>query len=186
MRKLLSALSFFALLIATTASLHAQAPAQTTPAPATPATPVSKIFTSQDGHFNVIFAGEPKKDTQVVKLADGASTTMYQFALEHDSGYVTYTLIYNDYPAEYANGDPQGVLANVRDGVVTGKTLISDVPITLSGIQGRAFTASDSNGWYYTVHQYLKGKRLYQLIVINVSGHPALYTDQFMSSFHIW
>jgi hypothetical protein len=206
MRNLIAKLSFIVLLIATAASLPAQdtttqAPAQgattqtatqdtTAQAPAEDKpqiTPPSKTFTSQDGHFSIRFAGTPKKETSEVKLADGASTTLTQYSVELDNSYVTYTIIYNDYPQQYANGNPQEILGSIRDGVIADKTLISDVPITLNGVPGRAFAAADlKKGWFYTIHYYLRGKRLYQLIIVNVTGHPAYLEDEFMNSFKIW
>ncbi|MDR3683051.1 MAG: hypothetical protein P4L11_04905 [Geothrix sp.] len=178
MRKMLSSLSLFALLFVSAASL----PAQTGP----PVAPASQAFTSQEGHFRIIFAGEPKRDSQVVPLKGGGSTTLFQFTVELDNDNIAYIVMYNDYPGDYANGDPQSVLATTRDGAVSGKTLLTDVPITLNGVPGRAFTATDSSGLNYTVHQYLSGKRLYQLIIVGSASHPAIQADQFLSSFQVW
>lgn len=207
MRKLFSGLSLFALLFATVAFVHAQqattdttTPAATTqqpaatpaadtatpPPPPAPKYPPSQQFISQEGRFTVIFAGTPKKESNVVPLEGGESTTMNQFSVALDDNNDSYMLLYNDYPADYANGDPKLILESTRDGSIKGKTLIADNPITLSGVPGRAFTTIDGNGWIFTIHQYLKGKRLYQLIVVGTSYHPAYLSDQFMSSFKIW
>lgn len=93
-------------------------------------------------------------------------------------------LMYNDYSSDYANGDPQSVLATTRDGAVNGKTLLSDKVISLNGVPGREFTAKDDT-WNYTVRQYLQGKRLYQLIVVSTTSHPATQTPAFLDSFRI-
>ena len=92
--------------------------------------------------------------------------------------------MYNDYPSNYANDGAQNVLARTRDGAVKGKTLTSDVAIDLNGVPGRAFTANDKD-WNFSVHQFLSGKRLYQLIVVSKPDHPAIRTDEFMNSFRI-
>lgn len=216
MRKLYSGISLFTLLLATAAFAHAQqattdtaTPAATTQQPATDTTaqqpaatpaadtatpppppapkyPPSQQFISQEGRFSVVFAGTPKKESNPVPLEGGESTTMNQFSVALDDNNDSYMLLYNDYPADYANGDPRTILESLRDGSVKGKTLISDNAISLSGVPGRAFTSIDGNGWIFTVHQYLKGKRLYQLIVVGTAYHPAYLSDQFMSSFKIW
>jgi hypothetical protein len=195
MRKLLVGLSLFGFLCTTIAISHAQATpaadastatADNPPPPQAPKYPPSQAFINQEGRFSAIFAGTPKKDSSVVPLAGGESTTINSFTVTLDDSNDSYTLIYNDYPADYANGDPQAVLTSLRDGSITGKTLLSDNPITLGGVPGRAFTSIDGHGWIFTVHQFLKGKRLYQLIVVGTAYHPAYLSDQFLSSFKIW
>ncbi|MGB9406206.1 MAG: hypothetical protein WCA89_01655 [Terracidiphilus sp.] len=146
--------------------------------------PPMQPFTSTDGRFSILFPGIPKQDSQTVQLKGGGSTTLYQFWVELDNNNVSYMFMYNDYSSDYANDAPQTVLASVRDGSVNGKTLTSDVAIDLNGVPGRAFTATDSN-YNYAVHDFLAGKRLYQLIVVSSKDHPATLTDQFMNSFRI-
>ncbi len=172
MRKLFYALSLFALLFVTTTGILAQSPAL-------------QSFSSQDGRFSILFAGTPKFEAQPLDLKGGGKTTLNQFSVELDNGNVAYMVMYNDYAGTYATGDPQSVLVTTRDGAVTGKTLLTDAPITLNGVPGRAFTAKDEN-WNYTVRQYLKGQRLYQLIVVYNAAHPATVSDQFINSFQIW
>ncbi len=146
----------------------------------------AQSYTSNDGRFSVFFpGGAPKQESQAINLKGGGTSTLYQFWTELDSNNVSYMVMYSDYSAEYANGDPQAVLASTRDGAVSGKTLLTDNAISLNGVQGRAFTAKDDN-WNYSVRQYLKGKRLYQLIVVSNSAHPATQTDQFFNSFSIF
>ena len=142
-------------------------------------------YTSIEGRFTVTFpGGTPKLDSQTVDLKGGGSTTLYQFWTEPDNNNVSYMVMYNDYSADYANGDPQATLATTRDGAVSGKTLLSDIVISLNGIPGREFTAKDAT-WNYTVRQFLQGKRLYQLIVVSSASHPATQTSAFMTSFRI-
>jgi predicted Zn-dependent protease len=93
-------------------------------------------------------------------------------------------VMYNDYAAGQAAGDPQTVLAKTRDGAVKGKTLLSDKVISLNGVPGREFTAKDDN-WNYTVRQYLQGKRLFQLIIVSNAANPATQTSAFLNSFKI-
>lgn len=145
----------------------------------------SQPYTSAAGRFTVTFpGGDPKVDSQSVNLKGGGTTTLYQFWTELENNNISYMLMYNDYTADYANGDPQSVLATTRDGAVSGKTLLSDMAISLNGVPGREFTAKDDT-WNYTVRQFLQGKRLYQLIVVSNAAHPANQTSAFMTSFRI-
>jgi hypothetical protein len=143
-------------------------------------------YTSTDGRFTVNFPqAEVKSSSQSIDLKGGGTTTLYQFWIELASGNVSYMVMYNDYSADYANGDPQTVLATTRDGAVGGKTLLSDTVISLNGIPGREFTAKDDT-WNYTVRQYLSGKRLYQMIVVSNNANPATQISDFMTSFKIF
>jgi hypothetical protein len=141
-------------------------------------------FTSTVGRFTVNFPqGEVTQDSQAVPLGGGGSTTLYQFSVA-PSNNVSYLVMYNDYTADYANGDPQTVLQTTRDGAVKGKTLLSDLAISLNGVPGREFTAKDDT-WNYTVRQFLQGRRLYQLIVVSNAASPATQISDFLSSFKI-
>jgi len=141
-------------------------------------------YTSTEGRFTVNFPqGEVKKDSGTVPLGSGGSTTLYQFSVA-PSDNISYIVMYNDYTADYANGDPQTVLQTTRDGAVKGKTLLSDLAISLNGVPGREFTAKDDT-WNYTVRQFLQGKRLYQLIVVSTAASPATQISDFLSSFKI-
>jgi len=141
-------------------------------------------YRSTDGRFTVNFPqAEVKLDSQTVSLGGGGSTTLYQVSVA-PSNNISYLVMYNDYTADYANGDPQTVLQTTRDGAVKGKTLLSDIVISLNGVPGREFTAKDDT-WNYTVRQFLQGKRLYQLIVVSNSADPATMISQFLDSFKI-
>ena len=142
-------------------------------------------YTSTDGRFFVQFpAGEVKHDTEPVNLNGSDSSTLYEFWVEQQDGNVSYMVMYNDYPANYANDGADAVLARTRDGAVKGKTLLSDIAINLNGVPGREFTAKDDK-WNFTVRQFLKGKRLYQLIIVSNPDHPATQTSDFLNSFRI-
>lgn len=150
-------------------------------------------YTSTDGRFTVNFPqAEVKQENQTINLGGCTptpqkpcdTTTLYQFSVELANGYVSYMVMYNDYPGNYASGDPQTVLQTTRDGAASGKTLLSDIVIGLNGVPGREFTAKDGT-WNYTVRQFLQGKRLYQLIVVSSNDHPATQISQFLDSFKI-
>jgi hypothetical protein len=175
MRKLLKRLSlplfFSAVVMAAT-----QAPAQTDP---------MKQFTGPDGHFSVMMPGTPSYESQDVPLQGGAKAQMNEWYVEMDDHNVSYMLMYNDYPPAYANGAASDMLTKFRDGAVAGKTLLTDAPMWLGTVPGRAFTTKDSDGWLYDVHHFFLNKRLYQLIIVTAPGHTAIYRDQFMNSFKI-
>lgn len=141
-------------------------------------------FTSSSGRFSVVLPGPVKQKTEPVNLTGGATATLYEFWTELDNGNVAYMVMYNDYPANYATGDPQATLAQTEKGAVGGKKLLTDKAISLNGIPGREFTASDSD-FNYTTCQYLQGTRLFQLIVVSAKSSTARMTSQFLASFRI-
>jgi hypothetical protein len=193
MRKLLTQSAVAVLLFAGVAAGNPPNPPSGAAAPKLPQTSpaaqgdqsVLQPYTSAEGRFTVTFpGGTPKLDTETVNMKDGGTTTLYEFWTEPDNGNLSYMVMYNDYAADYGNGDPQTVLATTRDGALAGKTLLSDMVISLNGVPGREFTAKDDT-WNYTLRQFLQGKRLYQLIVVSTAAHPATQTSAFMDSFKI-
>lgn len=162
-----------------------EAPSTQSAVPAPPAVTGMLSFTSAEGRFSAELPGTPQQAAKPLTLQGGGASTLHQFWVDLDNDNVTYMVIYNDYPADYASASPQELLQTMRDGVVREKTLTSDVPMELFGVPGRAFTALDKDGWQYAVHQFLNGTRLYQLIVVNSKDHPAARTEQFMNSFRI-
>lgn len=181
MRKL-AMLTLPGLLLFAATSVLSQVP----PPPAqVPVTTQLVPYTSTDGRFSVSFpGGAPKQDTQQVSLQGGGSSTLYEFWVEAGDGNISYMVMYNDYPANYANDGADAILARTRDGAIKGKTLVSDMAINLNGVPGREFTAKDDT-WNFTVRQFLQGKRLYQLIVVSKPEYPATQTSEFLSSFKI-
>ena len=167
----------------------ALATAQARPAPASAlqaAAPQLRPYQSQQGRFSVDFPpGTPQHAVKAITLQGGIASTLHQTWVELNHSSVAYMVMFNDYPADYVDQAPEDVLASARSGAVDGKTVLSDRAITLNGVPGRAFTATDHDGWHYTVHQYLAGARLYQLIVVSDKNHPAADTEEFMRSFRI-
>jgi hypothetical protein len=161
---------------AQTASYQSSAPAN--PAPMQP-------FISTVGRFTINFPqAEVKSITDPLTYKDGSTGTLYEFTVEVDGGNIAYMVMYNDYSGGQANGAPQTLLAQARDGAASGKTLLSDMAIDLNGVPGREFTCKDDT-WNYTARQFLKEKRLYQLIIVSKPDHPATQTSDFLNSFKI-
>lgn len=144
-------------------------------------------YTSNEGRFSILFPGTPQEQTQQVALPGGASVTLYQLLVSLDNGNTAYTVMYNDYPQAYTeNAQPQTILMGARDGATKGRTIIDDEVIDLNGVPGRAITATGTDGFNYEAHLYLDGQRLYQVVVVSSTGHPATLTEQFMNSFRIF
>jgi len=144
-----------------------------------------QTFTSADGRFSILFPGTPQQTSQTIPLKNSDSTTIYQFSAEADAGNTSYIVMYNDYSAAVVGGASQALLERTRDGAVAGKTLLTDVVIDLNGVPGRAYTAVDSDGYNYEVHEFLAGTRFYQLIITTSKGFTATQRNAFMSSFRI-
>lgn len=161
----------------------AQAPSSQSAAPAS-AVPMQP-FTSADGRFSILFPGAPAPSSQAIHLKNGETVTLYEFSAEDDGGNTSYIVMYNDYAADVITGAPQELLKRTRDGAVAGKTLLTDMEIELSGVPGRAYTATDTEGWNYSVREYLSGTRFYQLIVTTAKGHTPAQVEGFMNSFRI-
>ena len=125
MRKLLTQSAVAMLLFASIAAGNPPMPRSSAVAPKLPPPDAAaqagqsqlQPYTSMEGRFTVTFpGGSPKESSQTVDLKGGGSTTIYQFWTETDNNDVSYMVMYNDYSAEYANGDPQTVLAATLTG----------------------------------------------------------------------
>lgn len=164
------------------------APAQQ-PAPPVPTAQAAEApmqpFTSMDGRFSAFFPGAPTQTSQSIQLKNGETTTLYQFSANTGNNNTSYIVMYNDYAPDVVAVGPEVLLQRTENGAVAGKTLLSDQVINLRGVPGRAYTATDSNGYNYTVHEFLAGTRLYQLIVTTTKGSTATQLDAFMNSFII-
>jgi hypothetical protein len=163
-----------------------------TPAPVTSITnacPASdgqlQTYTSDPGRFCILFPGSPETQTHPVNLPGGTTVTLYQIVVSLDNDNIAYTVMYNDYPSQFVQGDPQTILQGARDGATKGRTLISDEVINLNGVPGRSITATGSDGYNYAAHLYLDGARLYQVVIVANKDHPATYTEEFLNSFRI-
>ncbi len=171
----------------------ATGPVTATPAPAPtpsapPASPASdlKQFYSADGGFSVLMPGTPQTDQTPEKLnADpqGRSITMYSFVVSTQNDNVAYLVTYNDYPPDVANDGSDAVMQRVRDGASSGKTILTDAPITLGAVPGRAFVFRGDDGTTFDEHEYFIGHRLYQLMVVTAKDYTAADRDAFMNSF---
>lgn len=145
-----------------------------------------QTYTSTDAGFTVRFPqAEVQTGNQKLFLKGGGTTTLYQYYVKVDNNNVAYMVMHFDYPEDYTNGDPQTALATVRDSAVGSKPLLSDIAINLNGVPGREFTTKDDK-MNYTSRLYLRGKRLYQLIVFSNRDHPATQTSEFLDSFKIF
>ena len=146
-------------------------------------------FSSDAGRFSVQFPfGWVKHNQAPVKLDGGGSSTLYEFWVEQASGdvnYVSYIVMYNDYPPNYANDGTDAALGRDRDSALKGKTLLSDKAINLNGVPGREFTAKDDT-LNVSIRQFLSGKRLYQLIGEANYAIPEAQISDFMNSFKIY
>jgi len=142
-------------------------------------------YTSADGRYSVQFPGTPSESSSQISLGTSGSTTLYQANL--DQGSVSYLVAWCDYPAGYLESDPQTALAGFRDNIVKAEkgTLASDDAIDLNGVPGRAFSFTGQDGSTYSVHDFLSGQRLYQVVVTAGSGSTAAGADEFLNSFRV-
>jgi hypothetical protein len=145
----------------------------------------SQPYVSTDGGFSVVFPGTPKRDSKRITLSATDSTVLHQVHFDDSSH--SFSVVYNDYPAKYVGAEPQAVLESVRDGSLQSSkaTPTSDEVIDLNGVPGRAFQFTDSDGLTYSVHEFLNGTRLYQVIAIVGAGSPASDAQDFLNSFRM-
>ena len=176
----------------------ATGPAQSIPdnSTAVPAQPdAGQPFTFADGRFSVLFPGTPTQSSQPVQLKNGETATLYVFSVTAENGNTGYAVKYINYPADYVNGypadyaisDPQVRLQAAEKGDAAGKTLFKDQAIDLDGVPGRDYAIMLPDGSSCTVHEYLAGNRLYQLIAWTAKDYlPNDQGYQFLHSFRIW
>ncbi|HYB60573.1 MAG TPA: hypothetical protein VEH50_03750 [Methylomirabilota bacterium] len=145
-------------------------------------------FDSAEGRFSILMPGVPKADSQQVALTNDTparTATLYYFVVSQQNDNISYMVLYNDYPPDLANDAPEAVLQRARDGATEGKTLLTDTAVSLNGVPGRAYTYRDSDGTTFDVHQYLAGRRLYDVMVVTNKNYTAADRDAFMNSFVI-
>lgn len=170
---------------------RAQGPAQPAPDNSTAGPAQSNAmqpFTSANGRFSVLFHAIPQQFPQPIHLKDGKAGTVYVFYARADNNktgdYVTYT----DYsPDVIASASPQVLLQRAEKSFIADKTLLSEQAIDLHGVPGRAYTATDSDGNFYTAHEFLAGTRIYQVLVLTTKSNFPSGQDngQFLNSFII-
>lgn len=171
------------LFLAATAAISQTQKAITAPAQVPTVTQLVP-YTSAAGRFTINFPpGNVEPSTQQVP-AGGASLTQYVFAVEADNGNTAYMASYVDYSSAITGG--ADALSRSRDGFTQAVkcTVTSDMGFDLNGVPGRAFTCANSD-FHFSVHAFVQGNRLYQVLVVSRPDHPATYTDEFLNSFRI-
>jgi len=143
-----------------------------------------------DGHFSIKMPGTPEFSSSQLTLAaklspKGNNVRINYFTISLDNDNVAYILAYEDFPADVDLSRPDDILAAARDGSAQGEKLVSDAPLSLGGVPGRAYTIAKANATLIVVHAFLAGQRLYQLIVVTSKGYTAQNLDAFMNSFVI-
>jgi hypothetical protein len=142
-------------------------------------------YISADGRFSVQFPATPTESSSQISLGASGSITLNQASV--DQGAVSYLVAWCDYPAGYLASDPQTALGSFRDNLLNAEKgdLSTDEAIDLNGVPGRAFAFTGQGGITYSVHDFLSGQRLYQVVVTAGSGSTATGADDFLNSFRI-
>lgn len=148
-----------------------------------------KEFAATEGGFSILLPGTPKKSVRSISSAVGL-VDLNTWTV--DRGTVAYMVAYTDYPKnKIAGQSPATLLAQARDGAVSNvKGTISDESdITLSGHPGKKFLVNfTAKGRKGVVHAriYFVGNRLYQTIVVRVSGRgSAADAEKCLDSFKL-
>lgn len=146
--------------------------------------PQLQPYESTMGRFSALFPGSPTQTSEQVKVSENESVTLYHFRFEE--GQSSYLVMYNDYPTQYALGEAQSFLENIRDATMAQvkATATSDQPINLNGVPGRLFKFTNQLGSSCTVMDLLDGQRLYQVFVTVGAGSES-HTQDFLNSFRI-
>ena len=142
-------------------------------------------YVSSEGHFSVAFPGSPTHTSKPLKLSDTESATLHQY--QFTEGGLIYIVTYNDFPQSLTSGAPLDILASVRDGTLeSDKTsLLRDDVIDLNGVPGRAYAYLQKDRSTFVARNFLKGQRLYQIVVIVGENSPPSSADEFLNSFRI-
>ena len=82
-------------------------------------------------------------------------------------------------------GSPTEILATVRDGALEGTPLLVDQVIDLNGVPGRAFAFQKKDGRMFVARDFLRGGRLYQVVVIADATSSPTQVAKFLNSFRI-
>jgi hypothetical protein len=147
--------------------------------------PEAQPYASSEGRFSVAFPGTPTHNSQPLKLSETESATLHQFQSSGDG--LIYTVLYNDFPANMVGGPPAEILTTVRDGALESRNtpLLIDQEIDLNGVPGRAYAVTKKDGSTFVARDFLKGGRLYQVVVIVNAGSSPTPADKFLNSFRI-
>jgi len=161
------------------------AEAQPAAAHISPAVLEAQPYASSEGHFSVAFPGSPTYGSRPLKLSETESATLHQFQFSGDG--LVYAVVYNDFPANLVGGSPTEILTTVRDATLESHNtpLLIDQVIDLNGVPGRAYAFTKKDGSTFVARVFLKGGRLYQVVVIVNAGSSPTQADKFLNSFQI-
>ena len=143
----------------------------------------SAAFSSSEGHFSVAFPGSPNYAAEPLKLSETESATLHRFQFIGNG--LIYIVTYNDFPSSMLAGSPTEILATVRDGALEGTPLLVDQVIDLNGVPGRAFAFQKKDGRMFVARDFLRGGRLYQVVVIADATSSPTQVAKFLNSFRI-
>jgi hypothetical protein len=145
--------------------------------------PALQAFHSKGGGFSVQIPGTPQLSAQAV-TTDAGPVSLFMYISQTPSA--VYMIGYSDYPSDVVKESNQDHLKGARDGAIknTNSTLLTDTPISLNGVEGRAFTA-ETPTMFLDAHIYYRNYRLYQLVVVHDKKSVAKNRDVFMNSFKI-
>lgn len=135
-------------------------------APATEA--VEFPVTSAEGRFSIVFPNEPDTGVTEAKADEGTRKVTSMMAKK---GSDDFGVTWSDVPKDFVATGALPVLEAARDQVVKNAkaTVTSSEEITLDGVPGLKVEASVPDGitkGEYHVRFYLKGTRIYEVLVI--------------------
>jgi hypothetical protein len=139
-------------------------------------------YSSAAGRFGVLMPAEPRVTEQGLDIGAGKLVNNVFLALTQ---YAVFTASYADFPPPTPKS--KSLLDKARKGVIDGINgkLLSGSNITHKGYPGREFQVSSDSG-LYTSRIFLVSARLYQLVVVAVSGKVSSEdVDRFLNSFEL-
>ena len=144
-------------------------------------------YESADGGFKIAFPAKAKNETRSVKSAAGMIVS-HSFVAEKAD--VTYLVSYRDYPAQVAKADPDRVLDEVADNLLSATkgaklTVKRDIKIGPNPGKYVQFTYPAARGvaGMGRARLYLAGSRLYTLLAIGPKDEVTKSAQAFMQSF---
>jgi len=152
----------------------------------------AKPYVSQDGHYHVLFPGEPQVATEAKTVGAGVQVDMHMASLEKNDGKLAYMAMYSELPADVLKAQiDQGMtdddrLANCAAGFINGIAgrVITTRPIRLPGVVGKEIEFDRTDGTKGVYRVYVGGGRIYQLFVgWNGAVPPAGDVSDFLDSF---
>jgi hypothetical protein len=150
-----------------------------------------QTFNCPDGKCSVLLpVGKVSSSVASGESTDmvvGDTNELSSFEVDLADNYISYELIYGDYPSSYADSAPSYLLSQVFFGTVKGLRVFYHRMINLNGVPGQAFAISTTDGWLCQVRQYYNSPRLYQLFLCTGPGHevPSKDVETFLNSLSI-